>query len=171
MERLILPDVSSLPDTPFSFEARAVFQLARNKAGLPESGRHGNAHVGTEHLLIFLAHDVTVRGILESTGITADAVIKRIGTYIEHEDDNLPPIDDDGLTPTVVATISNAKRLAHRDNTRVTTTHLYAGLIEAGRGKALMTLGSFLGFSEDDREATPYIQAALFQHIPKVNQQ
>lgn len=168
MERLILPDISPVPDVPFSFESRVIFQLARNKAGLPESGRLGDARVGTEHLLLYLAHDISVRKILEATEIPADMVIKELDRYIDHEDDNVPSIDQDGLTPTVVITIDNAKRLAHREHTRVMPAHLYAGLIEAGRGKALMVLGEFLGFPQDDREATPLIQQKLFARIPSM---
>lgn len=171
MERLSAQDISPVPDTPFSFEARTIMQMAREKAGLPEYGRLGDAHVGTEHVLLYLAQDQVVRSILRRTGIDSDLVVEKITTYIDHEDDNLPPIDDEGLTPTVVQMINNAKRLADRDATRVTTTHLYAGLIEAGRGKALMTLGGFLGFPEEDRNATPFIQDALFEHIPAIRRE
>ncbi len=157
-----------VPDVPLVFEARTIFQLARNRAGLPENGKLKGAHLGTEHLLLYLAQDQSVQKILESTGIPVDDLTSRLDTYINEEDDNLPDTNEEGLTPTVVTTINNAKGLAERDGTRVTAIHLYAGLIESGRGKALMLLGTYLGYSENNREATPLIQARLLAHIPSM---
>lgn len=168
MERLPASDFSPIPDVPLSPEARMIFQLARDKAGLPESGKLGSAHLGTEHLLFYLAQEPTVRIILTETGIPVDPLALKLESYISEEDNNLPNTNEEGLTPTVVTTINNAKRLADRDGSRVTATHLYAGLIEAGRGKALMVLGEFLGYAEDNQEATPLIQRKLFSHIPSM---
>lgn len=157
-----------IPDVPLIFEAREVFHKARELAQLPLSGRRGNAHMGTEHVLLpLIEENADVKNILQKSGINSEAVLIDLRRYISYEDDNLPPINEDGLTPTVVTLIENAKLLASRNKQdKVTPIHLLGGLVDAGRGKALMTLGMHLGFPESDRSLTPLIQDALWEYIP-----
>ncbi len=168
METLRPLDLSPVPDVPLSEVSRAIFHDARRIAGLPDTGKIGTKHLGTEHLMIALLRDSSVAAILRRSSIDPVTLTSELETYLARGDDNVPPTDDEGLTPTVILTINNAKRIAHRVQTRVEPHHLYEGFILAGRSEALKTLGRHLGYFEENTLATPLIQDRLLQHIPHV---
>ncbi|MDP3941532.1 MAG: Clp protease N-terminal domain-containing protein [bacterium] len=171
MERLVPLGETPIPDVPFTHLARFVINNAREFGGLPLEGKiDDDAHVGTEHLLLSLALHPNIVKIIVSSGIPVGELVSDLADYVK-DDPNTPETDDQGFTFTVVQALNNARILANKDNSQVTTTHMYAGLIEAGRGKALMTLGRFLGYPEDDPAATPFIQDALFEHIPSMRRE
>ncbi|MBI2443586.1 MAG: hypothetical protein HYV40_06825 [Candidatus Levybacteria bacterium] len=161
----------SMQDIPFSTGASRVLEIARAYGNLPPEGRGTDevAHAGTEHLLLALTTSSDIQAILAATRIPFDPLVADLVDYI-NTDPNHPTTDEQGQTDTFVSSLNNALRLAEEYG-EVTPVHLYAGMIESGRGKALMTLGRFLGFSEEDREATPFIQDALFEHIPSMRRE
>lgn len=166
MEILRPLDLSPVPDVPLSDTSRTIFHGARRIAGLPDTGKIGTSHLGTEHLMIALAADASVAAILRRSSIDPNTITSELLTYIAAGDNSVFPTDGEGLTPTVVNAINNAKRIAHRTQTRVEPIHLYEGVILAGPNETLKIFGKHLGYFEENRLATPLIQERLIQHIP-----
>lgn len=169
MERLEATRSLQLGDILFTQEAASVIDLARAYGGLNAEERTPETHAGTEHLLLALAQDQPVRDILTRTGIPVDSLITDLNTYVA-TDPNTPETDVQGHTETFNTAIRNAQLLATRDISSITTTHLYAGMIEAGWGMALISLGGKLGFPVD-RQHESAIQDALFEYIPSMRRE